>query len=283
LTAITDGFTWLVDGLKNAYDWVQSNKNLLTNLGIVIGVTTGALALLTLANSTYAIGMGLVNGMVTIATTAQWLWNAALTANPIGVVIVAIGGLVAAVVACWDKFVGFRAVVKGTWGVIKEFGAIVGDVFNGIWKQIHGVFTFNPDEIASGFSQAANAMYNAGSRMASAYREGYDGEITQSRVDESERQAAEAEKKRQEKKVNGIVPSQNAMAVSKAPTVAAVKPIRSSATGTKSVTFNIHINDLVKTLNFNVTNIKESANKIREVVGEVLVQTVNDFQRAIPE
>jgi hypothetical protein len=64
---------------------------------------------------------------------------------------------------------------------------------------------------------------------------------------------------------------------------ASVKPIKSSATGSRSITFNIQINDLIKTLNFNVTNVKESANKIKEYVGEALLQTVNDFQHAIPE
>ena len=38
------------------------------------------------------------------ATAAQWLWNAALTANPIGLVIAAIAGLVAAGIALWRNW-----------------------------------------------------------------------------------------------------------------------------------------------------------------------------------
>lgn len=282
LTAIMHGFEWLVDKMQVAYDWVQKNKELLTDLGIVVGVTAGALGVLTLVNNTYAIGLALVNGMTTIATAAQWAWNAALTANPIGVVIVAIGGLAAAVVACWDKFVGFRAVVKGVWGVLKEWAAVVSDIFGGIWKQIKGVFTLDGDMIAEGFAQSARAMYDAGSRMAKAYREGYDGEIARSDADEKDRQAAEAQKKKEEKKAYG--PSPTAASVAKASKVSTSRPaVLSNATGSKSVTFNIHINDLVKSINFNVTNIKESAGRIKEVVGNALLQTVNDFQQAIPE
>lgn len=41
-----------------------------------------------------------------IVTVAQWLWNAAMTANPIGLIIVGIGALIAAIAALviwWDK------------------------------------------------------------------------------------------------------------------------------------------------------------------------------------
>ena len=56
-----------------------------------------------------------------VSTAAQWLWNAALTANPIGVVIMAIAGLVAAGIALyknWDKVTAF---IKGAWHNIKIF------------------------------------------------------------------------------------------------------------------------------------------------------------------
>ncbi|MBE0470515.1 MAG: phage tail tape measure protein [Methyloprofundus sp.] len=45
-----------------------------------------------------------------VVTAAQWLWNAALTANPIGLIIVAVGALIAAGVALyknWDKVTAF--------------------------------------------------------------------------------------------------------------------------------------------------------------------------------
>lgn len=42
-----------------------------------------------------------------VATAVQWLWNAALSANPIGIVIVAIGALVAAIVWLANKVSGW--------------------------------------------------------------------------------------------------------------------------------------------------------------------------------
>lgn len=43
-----------------------------------------------------------------LATAAQWLWNAAVTANPIGLIIVAIAALVAGFIWLWNNVEGFR-------------------------------------------------------------------------------------------------------------------------------------------------------------------------------
>jgi phage-related minor tail protein len=53
------------------------------------------------------------------ATAAQWLLNAALSANPIGIVIVAIAGLVAGVILAYKKSETFRKVVQAVWAAIK--------------------------------------------------------------------------------------------------------------------------------------------------------------------
>lgn len=50
---------------------------------------------------------------------AQWLLNAAMSANPIGLVVVAIAGLVAAFVIAWKKSETFRKIVIAAWNAIK--------------------------------------------------------------------------------------------------------------------------------------------------------------------
>lgn len=62
-----------------------------------------------------------------IMTAAQWLWNAAMTANPIGLIIAGIAALVAIVIVCWKKFAAFRAVIKTVWDTMKGFGKILKD------------------------------------------------------------------------------------------------------------------------------------------------------------
>lgn len=53
---------------------------------------------------------------------------------------------------------------------------------------------------------------------------------------------------------------------------------RSQATGSKSVTINVSIKDLIGTNNMNITNVKESINKIQDMVVGALTGAVNDFQ-----
>lgn len=99
-----------------------------TELGLLAAVV--AVGTIAFNAHTIAIGaMAAVQGVVTLATNAwtaaQWLLNAALNANPIGIVITVIAALVAAVVYCWNKFAGFRAFILTMWNTMKGFGNII--------------------------------------------------------------------------------------------------------------------------------------------------------------
>jgi hypothetical protein len=67
----------------------------------------------------------------------QWLLNAALTANPIGLVIVGLAALAAGVIIAWKKSDEFRKVVTGAWNGIRQATAAVFPVVRTI---IVGVF-----------------------------------------------------------------------------------------------------------------------------------------------
>jgi phage-related protein len=76
-----------------------------------------------------------------IATAAQWLWNAALTANPIGLVIAAIVGIVAALVLAYNKVGWFKAFVDAAF---RGISAVVGWVVNFIrnnWQTLLAILT----------------------------------------------------------------------------------------------------------------------------------------------
>lgn len=93
-------------------------------LAVVVLGLAGAMKLM-------AVGMALYSTITTAVSTAtkiwagvQWLLNAALTANPIGIVIVAVAALVAGIIYAWNNCETFRSVVMAVWeGIKSAFGA----------------------------------------------------------------------------------------------------------------------------------------------------------------
>jgi hypothetical protein len=179
-----------VEGLRSGFEWVQANgpviKGTITGIGIAVGLYSTALlinnagliannALQTIA----AIRMGamaVVTNVVTAATTlwtgAQWLLNAALNANPIGLVVVAIAALVGGVLYAWNHFEGFRAFLFGLWESVKAvffgikdivttvFGSLV-DIVAGFGKTLIGAITLDPAMVKEGILQGAKGIRDA--------------------------------------------------------------------------------------------------------------------------
>jgi len=112
----------LMEGLT----WVLDNANwLVPVLGTLVG-TIGAISA----------GIKIYNGVMAIAKTAQLAFNLVMAANPIGLVVAAIGLLVAAFVTLWNKCEGFRNFFIGMWDGIKKIASstmeFLGSVFGGI-------------------------------------------------------------------------------------------------------------------------------------------------------
>jgi hypothetical protein len=78
-----------------------------------------------------------------IAAAAQWLWNAAMDANPIMIVVIAIAALVAAVIYAYTHFQWFRNIVQACWNSIKTAALVV---WNNVLKPV-----FNAMTVALGF------------------------------------------------------------------------------------------------------------------------------------
>lgn len=99
--------------------WLSDNKTVVMGVvGAVAALASGILVL----NGALKVWTALTKAWKAIqvaATAAQWLWNAALNANPVMLVVTAIAALVAAVVLLWNKNEGFRNFVLGMWEAIK--------------------------------------------------------------------------------------------------------------------------------------------------------------------
>ena len=89
----------------------------------------------TIKNKVATLAVAAAQKVVTIATNAwkaaQVVLNMILTANPIGLIITAVGGLVAAITAAYNNCESFRKIVNGVWEAIKP---LANAIMNGLAK-----------------------------------------------------------------------------------------------------------------------------------------------------
>lgn len=95
-------------------------------------------------------------------TAAQAILNAVLAANPIGIVVVALAGLAAAIAVAWARSETFRAVVTGAWEAIRTatvavFHAVESAV-TGAWDAIRTATTAVLDFLRSHWRLAVVAL-----------------------------------------------------------------------------------------------------------------------------
>lgn len=122
---ISSGIMKVIHGIEHVIDFVLRFKTEIGYLAAVIGVAAAVFNAHAIAMTAYAAVMGIVTAATRIWTGVQWLLNVAMSANPIGLIIIGIAALVAAVVYCWNKFAGFRAFILTMWDTLKGFGNII--------------------------------------------------------------------------------------------------------------------------------------------------------------
>jgi TP901 family phage tail tape measure protein len=126
-----------------AIEWLATaaQRASMTTIGTWVGVkalefgawvrSTAATVANTAALVAQRAAMLVVRGATIAWTAAQWLLNAALTANPIGIVVVAVGALVAAIIYAWKHSQTFRTIVLAVWAAVKTAIRAVVDWFTG--------------------------------------------------------------------------------------------------------------------------------------------------------
>lgn len=165
---VEDGIDWMTEHLPEIEAGI---------VGIGVAFATWKVAGLITAITTALAGMSAAE---VVAAAKTWLLNAAMAANPIGLVVAAIAGLVAAFVVLWNKSDKFRefwinlwekikvsaAVViefikiafKNTWEAIKKVWDVAGKYFETVWKAIKLVFSVVKNVLTGNFSDAWNGI-----------------------------------------------------------------------------------------------------------------------------
>lgn len=184
-TGIQDAFSWFIDtgipAIKDGFQFLMDNKDT-----ILAGIVAIGTAFLAWQATTIIQGVVGAYKAWTIATEgqtlAQRLLNLAMKANPIGIIVTLIAGLVAAFITLWNTSDEFRAFWIGLWNKIKaavqpvitflgqafskawdgikKTWSVVADWFKGVWNKVKSIFA--PSTVKSGvatpFSNAWNAI-----------------------------------------------------------------------------------------------------------------------------
>lgn len=195
-----------------------------------------------------AVGTALFEG-------AMWLLDAAMAANPVGLIIAGIAALIAGLVYAWNKFEGFRGFLVG-------FGASVMQIFRGIGNVVAGAFIMNPAQLAQGVQQL--------SQIGQKFREGYGRGVAAVRAGQSSDSATPDQQ--QYAAMGGAGGAGGGLGLDKAKG----KSGGASGAGGHGIT---HITINIQTLGqieLHATNLKESAGKIRDHVHQALLGALND-------
>jgi len=143
--AATWGFIWaqvkLVAGIVK---WIAVNAY--QNAAWVVNKIQ--IAATTVAQWAMTAAVGAYNLVAGIATAATWLFNAALLANPIGLVIVGVTALVAALYLLWENMGEIGSFFGDMWdGIAAKFDWLISKVVNGaevVRNSVSGVLCSEP-------------------------------------------------------------------------------------------------------------------------------------------
>ena len=209
---------------------------------------------------------GIATGKIGLMTIATALWNAVMSINPIGAIVLGIAALVIGIGLAWKHFEGFREVVMGVWEVVKNLGSAIWDVVKAIGYLLSG----NLAKAAESFGSAMDKVSNTGKAYKhGAYMEKTRNEIAKIQGNTAKMRADAAAKS------GGLASAMPTPGISTnlAPTAGMNAANQSIAEGSKQKVVNISISKLgVDNLTVQSANVKEGIQQIRDICLEELVR-----------
>ena len=158
-----------LDGIVSVVDWFIQNLPTIVPILEGIGVAMGTYIAYTTALKVMQEGWMALEVVQKAAAAAQWLVNAAMSANPIGIIVAAIAGLIAAFIALWNNCDEFREFWINLWDNIKEIAEkvwkAIKEVFTKAWDGIKNAFSKTKDFFKEKFEGARDAVKNAWSSI----------------------------------------------------------------------------------------------------------------------
>lgn len=153
VTAAVPHVQSFIDKIKDMITWIKSNQDTIhTWVGVIIGAGTSIATFLLILN--WGKIMTAAANAVKVVRTAILAMNAAMLANPIGLIVALIAGLVAAFVYLWNNVEGFRKFWIKAWNLIKSAASTAKSAITKTFSNIGSWFKEK-------FQQIQNAGRNA--------------------------------------------------------------------------------------------------------------------------
>lgn len=132
---LKDRLVWVADNMELIFSWagklitgfliwkgiIIATQTALVIYNVALGITSALSSTASIAVGRNAIALGAYTVTTKLAAAGQWLLNAAMSANPIGLVIIAIAaliGLVVLIIAKWDEWGATLSLFLGPLGMI---------------------------------------------------------------------------------------------------------------------------------------------------------------------
>jgi len=219
----------------------------------------------------------------TLATSAQWLLNAAMTANPIGLVIAGVAALIAVFAVLYKKTEGMRGLIDGFAAGAKsafvDLAQAAVKIFGGLGTLIKGLFTLDKSAMAKGLTEALEGIKQAGpasvaAKAGQAYGKAYQKGVLAVRAEKAADALAEK------------APNAAAAFLNKKPGgMAGLAPGLKAATkegtagaggGSKVTNITLRIDTLIKEMKISAATVSEGADELADVVLKKLMSSLND-------
>ena len=141
---VTDLMGSITDSISSSIDWIKGHKDEMLALGVAVGVAVAAYTGFSILTS--------VKAWIASTTLAQQGLNAALRANPVGIVITALAALAAGLYLLYQRNEGFRLKVQ-------ELGKTVVSVWQEwIWPAISAVWDWISGTLLPGIQSVWNIL-----------------------------------------------------------------------------------------------------------------------------
>lgn len=167
INKVKDVANWIKNNMDTVQQWVAVILGAGTSIGIFLLILNWGKIMTAAANA------------LKVVRLAMLALNTAMLANPIGLIVALIAGLVVAFIYLWNNVEGFRKFWINAWNKIKSIassaGKAIAKYFSDSWKSIKKAWSSAVSFFKGIWSGISNAFKNVKSWFSDRFRQAWNG------------------------------------------------------------------------------------------------------------